>query len=154
MRPFLLYLAVLISFSAFTLPSYAKDKGHHDHKHKSKHEDREDHDHDHSDRVIIETHDRVIIRDYIGSHYRPHCPPGLAKKHNGCMPPGQAKKYAIGQRLPDVVVFEPVPQDLYVRLQPVPVGYQYVMVDRDVLLISEASHKVIDAITLLSAVGH
>ncbi len=30
-----------------------------------------------------------------------HCPPGLAKKGNGCMPPGQAKKlYNIGQRLP------------------------------------------------------
>ena len=29
------------------------------------------------------------------------CPPGLAKKHNGCMPPGQAKKlYRIGQRFP------------------------------------------------------
>jgi len=29
------------------------------------------------------------------------CPPGLAKKHNGCMPPGQAKKlYNIGQRFP------------------------------------------------------
>jgi len=29
------------------------------------------------------------------------CPPGLAKKHNGCMPPGQAKKlYNIGQRWP------------------------------------------------------
>jgi len=28
-------------------------------------------------------------------------PPGLAKKHNGCMPPGQAKKlYRIGQRFP------------------------------------------------------
>jgi len=26
------------------------------------------------------------------------CPPGLAKKHNGCMPPGQAKKLARGQR--------------------------------------------------------
>lgn len=26
------------------------------------------------------------------------CPPGLAKKHNGCMPPGQAKKYYRGQR--------------------------------------------------------
>jgi hypothetical protein len=24
---------------------------------------------------------------------RDHCPPGLAKKDNGCMPPGQAKKY-------------------------------------------------------------
>ena len=29
------------------------------------------------------------------------CPPGLAKKNNGCRPPGQAKKqYAVGQRLP------------------------------------------------------
>ena len=29
------------------------------------------------------------------------CPPGLAKKNNGCMPPGQAKKlYNIGQRWP------------------------------------------------------
>ena len=26
------------------------------------------------------------------------CPPGLAKKHNGCMPPGQARK-ALGQRV-------------------------------------------------------
>ena len=26
------------------------------------------------------------------------CPPGLAKKHNGCMPPGQARKLARGQR--------------------------------------------------------
>ena len=25
------------------------------------------------------------------------CPPGLAKKNNGCMPPGQAKKLARGQ---------------------------------------------------------
>jgi len=29
------------------------------------------------------------------------CPPGLAKKHNGCMPPGQARKlYRVGQRFP------------------------------------------------------
>jgi hypothetical protein len=26
------------------------------------------------------------------------CPPGLAKKHNGCMPPGQAKKLYRGAR--------------------------------------------------------
>lgn len=33
-----------------------------------------------------------------------HCPPGLAKKHNGCQPPGQAKKqdyYRIGDRIDD-----------------------------------------------------
>jgi hypothetical protein len=29
------------------------------------------------------------------------CPPGLAKKNNGCMPPGQAKKFfSVGERLP------------------------------------------------------
>lgn len=26
------------------------------------------------------------------------CPPGLARKHNGCMPPGQARKLARGSR--------------------------------------------------------
>lgn len=26
------------------------------------------------------------------------CPPGLAKKHNGCLPPGQAKKLYRGER--------------------------------------------------------
>jgi hypothetical protein len=30
-----------------------------------------------------------------------NCPPGLANKNNGCLPPGQAKKlYNVGQRLP------------------------------------------------------
>ena len=28
------------------------------------------------------------------------CPPGLAKKNPPCIPPGQAKKLAVGQRLP------------------------------------------------------
>ena len=29
------------------------------------------------------------------------CPPGLARKNNGCLPPGQAKKlYNVGQRWP------------------------------------------------------
>jgi hypothetical protein len=30
--------------------------------------------------------------------YEGGCPPGLAKKHNGCLPPGQAKKLYRGQR--------------------------------------------------------
>ena len=37
-------------------------------------------------------------------YYRPvfgsgQCPPGLAKKNNGCMPPGQAKQWARGRAL-------------------------------------------------------
>ncbi len=37
-----------------------------------------------------------------GRYYGVNCPPGLAKKNNGCLPPGQAKKAAwnVGQRLP------------------------------------------------------
>jgi|SRR6476646_1428039 hypothetical protein len=33
-----------------------------------------------------------------GDAYGGGCPPGLAKKHNGCLPPGQAKKLYRGQR--------------------------------------------------------
>ena len=39
-------------------------------------------------------------RSYVG-YGAGGCPPGLAKKNNGCLPPGQAKKlYNIGQRWP------------------------------------------------------
>ncbi len=104
--------------------------------------------------INILTDDRRIIRDYIASDYTRHCPPGLAKKRPACVPPGQAKKWRKGYPLPHDVVFVPVPDDLLVHLHPVPAGYQYVRVDKDILLIGEASKKVIDAVTLLSAVGN
>lgn len=104
--------------------------------------------------VVIVGDDRDIIRQYLRSEYRSNCPPGLAKKNNGCLPPGQAKKrYSIGGILPDDVVWVPVSLELRRHLSPLPRGYQYVQVDKDVLLIAEASKKVIDAVTLLSAVG-
>jgi hypothetical protein len=40
-------------------------------------------------------------QSYYGGQYgyaQANCPPGLAKKNNGCLPPGQAKKLRIGQR--------------------------------------------------------
>jgi hypothetical protein len=45
------------------------------------------------------------------------CPPGLAKKNNGCLPPGQAKKlYNIGQRFPrgygQAWSYDQIPYDL------------------------------------------
>ena len=44
-----------------------------------------------------------FIRNHNGRLYaidaHGRCPPGLAKKNNGCLPPGQAKKlYNVGQR--------------------------------------------------------
>lgn len=45
----------------------------------------------------------VVVSDRYGRLYaldaRGSCPPGLARKHNGCMPPGHAKRlYRVGQR--------------------------------------------------------
>lgn len=90
---------------------------------------------------------RTYARDYYTEQYRGgHCPPGLAKKHNGCMPPGQAKKWAKGRPLPREVIYYEVPQTLVVQFgQPQP-GYRYVRVASDILLIAIGTGMVIDAI--------
>lgn len=143
-------LVGLLLLGIFNNPALA-DKGGH-----GKNKNRGDYSHYNGDEkvnVVINIQDREEIRHYIYNDYNHHCPPGLAKKHNGCMPPGQAKKYRVGYILPPDIYYVPVPSDLLVRLEPAPYGYQYVQVDKDILLISEASKKVIDAVTLLSAVG-
>jgi Ni/Co efflux regulator RcnB len=92
--------------------------------------------------------DRRIVHDYYGGSYRGgHCPPGLAKKGNGCMPPGQAKKWAVGRPLPADVRYYPLPRDLEVRLRPPPPGYRYVQVAGDVLMIAVGTAMVVDALT-------
>jgi Ni/Co efflux regulator RcnB len=90
---------------------------------------------------------RVVVQNYYGKQFKSgHCPPGLAKKNNGCLPPGQAKKYAIGQPLPRDVVFYPVPASVVVQLGAPPAGHKYVRVATDILLIAIGSSMVVDAI--------
>ena len=90
--------------------------------------------------------DRYIINDYYGGEFsRGHCPPGLARKHNGCMPPGQARQWHRGHPLPREVVYYPLPYDLVERLPPPPPRHRYVRVGGDVLLLSGSS-VVVDAI--------
>jgi Ni/Co efflux regulator RcnB len=93
--------------------------------------------------------DRRIVTDYYGGAYgkKGHCPPGLAKKGNGCMPPGQAKKWAVGRPLPADVRYYPLPRDLEMRLRPAPPGYRYVQVAGDVLMIAVGTAMVADALT-------
>ena len=92
--------------------------------------------------------DRVVVREYYEREYRgDHCPPGLAKKHNGCMPPGQARKWAYGRSLPRDVVFYEVPRDVVVRIGVPPPGYKYVRVASDILMIAAGTNMVVDAIT-------
>lgn len=90
---------------------------------------------------------RVAANDYYRQQYQGgHCPPGLAKKHNGCLPPGQAKKWALGRPLPGDVVYYPLERGVQIRLGTPPAGYQFVRVASDILLIAVGSSMVVDAI--------
>lgn len=63
-------------------------------------------------------------------------PPGLTKKPHR-MPPGQAKKYNVGERLPGSYVqaryFVASPQ--HYRLRPAPAGFQWVLLNQDAYLV-------------------
>ena len=62
------------------------------------------------------------------------------------MPPGQAKKWQIGQPLPRNVTYYSVPQPLVTQIGQPPSGYRYVRVGNDILLIGPGTGMVIDAI--------
>jgi len=95
--------------------------------------------------------DRRTIQDYFNDVARQgKCPPGLAKKNNGCLPPGQAKKWEIGRPLPRDVIYHAVPRDLLGRITPPPLGYKYVRVASDLLLISSGTGRVAAAIENLA----
>ena len=98
-------------------------------------------------RRVFEDRHRVVIHDYYVTEYRAgRCPPGLAKKNNGCMPPGQAKKWHVGHPLPREVVYYELPPALVVQIGTPPPGYRYVRVAADILLIAIGTGMVIEAI--------
>lgn len=72
------------------------------------------------------------------------CPPGLAKKNNGCMPPGQARKWAVGEPVPAGVVTYAVPQPVLVALPPPPMGFRYLRMGGDVVLVRINGNLVVD----------
>ena len=90
-----------------------------------------------------------VVRHYYQDKSRngKGCPPGLAKKNNGCMPPGQAKKqWTIGEPLPHEVEHHNLPRDLLSRLPIPPTGKRYVRIASDILLVEGGTDVVIDAI--------
>lgn len=84
---------------------------------------------------------------YVETYGRGNCPPGLAKKNNGCLPPGQAKKrYVVGKPLDPGVRYQPLPAELSVRIGKPPDGYLYMTLDGDLLKLAVGTLLVVDAI--------
>lgn len=72
------------------------------------------------------------------------CPPGLAKKAVPCVPPGQAKKWRIGERLSaDAAWYRIDDWDRYGLPEPRD-GSRYIMIDNEVLLVAIATGIVLD----------
>ncbi len=103
--------------------------------------------------VVITDRDRNVVQVYYRNEFAGgHCPPGLAKKNNGCLPPGQAKKlWAMGQPLPSALAFHPLPGALLAQLSPVSSGYQYVRVANDILLMAIGTRLIVGALADLGS---
>ena len=94
---------------------------------------------------------RTYARQYYTEHYGHgrNCPPGLAKKNNGCLPPGQARKWDVGQPIPRGVAVYSVPQPVVMHLPPPPYGYRYVRIGNDIVLVQQQNNIIVDIIVNL-----
>ena len=91
---------------------------------------------------------RSYVREYYTQNYGngKRCPPGLAKKNNGCLPPGQARNWVVGQPVPRGAIIYTVPQPVIRQLPPAPYGYRYVLLGGDVVLVQQQNNLIVDII--------
>jgi Ni/Co efflux regulator RcnB len=162
-------VALAIASLFISGPSFAKDKddnGHgHGGKHAQKHEEkaqkRADKQQEKAQKhaakrereeirpgTYFNDQHRTYVRRYYTEHYGQgrNCPPGLAKKHNGCMPPGQARKWEVGQPIPRGVAVYSVPQPVVRQLPPPPYGYRYARIGNDIVLVQQDNNIIVDII--------
>ena len=99
-----------------------------------------------SSQSYFTTQRTALIRDYyLQSEASGNCPPGLAKKNNGCQPPGQAKKWHKGERFPPDLTYYDLPSALLKELGRTPNGQKIIRVGTAVLLIDAATGLIIEA---------
>lgn len=105
--------------------------------------------------IVIGDHDRDAVHNWYRNEYAAgRCPPGLAKKNNGCLPPGQAQqRWTMGQPLPPQVPYYPMPQDLRSQLAPPPPGYEYARVDNDVVMMQNGTRLISGLLGNLGSLG-
>ncbi len=88
----------------------------------------------------------VVLKHFANKKHQRKCPPGLAKKNNGCNPPGQVKQWQLGQQLSNDVIRDQLSPRLEQQLGQAPTGYRYARVDNDILLLELGSMIVFDMI--------
>lgn len=126
-------------------PAWAKDKDHHGHGPSIAAAPGKA-------RVFVTERDRSAVYTFYRTEFvGGHCPPGLARKDNGCLPPGQASRHwTIGAPLPATVAFFSLPASLLAQLAPPPEGYQYIRVDNDILLMALGTRVVVEPVSDLT----
>ncbi|MGO4915105.1 RcnB family protein [Pseudogemmobacter sp. W21_MBD1_M6] len=80
-------------------------------------------------------------------------PPGLAKKHNGCTPPGQAKhRYHVGERFHDDDTYDHIRDPDRYRLPRLGQNERYYRIGDTFVRIDRDTKVVLDLITAASRV--
>lgn len=72
------------------------------------------------------------------------CPPGLAKKSVPCVPPGQAKKWQVGSRIPGTLPWYEVRDWDRYDLPAPPDGSRYVLIDNDLVRVAIATGIILE----------
>ena len=90
---------------------------------------------------------RIIEHYFRSSGPSKGLPPGLAKR-GGKLPPGLQKHLDKNGRLPPGLQkrLEPLPQDLNLRLPPLPDYWERVILERDVILVDRRTNRILDII--------
>ncbi len=87
------------------------------------------------------------VRDFYNEQMRAgHCPIGFAKKEDGCVPPSHARKWAVRKPLPSGAIRFDLPPALAAKLGKPPASHRYVRVGPDILLVSNRTKLVTDAV--------
>lgn len=176
-RPARIVLSTLITLVLHTGPALA-DQDHHDryndrtpryehNRHDDHHDNRRwDHDDHRGDqgrtviyrtprpeinRIVITPIDlnpwqADILRHDLSYRYGYELPHGLYGSY-----PGHTRRYMIGAPLPAKIIWTRVPRHVAYHLPPAPRGTFYAYADNDLVLLTEATKSVMDAIVLISA---
>ena len=96
---------------------------------------------------LLTPRDRLTVYSFFrGEFVAGRCPAGLMRKSNGCRMPDDARRsWVIGQPLPALVVFHPLPAQLLSQLPPMR-GLRFVRIDTDIVLMDIEQRRVVETV--------